>query len=566
MVDFPMPPVSCYVEGWGPPPGAETAPGICDFVEHLDKFPLARIGRICDFTASGQRFQAERGKGKGKGFKGKALPTAPGKDDEGFSLVDSRPLTGKSTGRGRSAPFGRGKGRGKALAANYQEGILGQKQKPMPQNQNQNKGKSKGKGNRMGRGQPSFKEWSVKTETDWEIRSEITLSSLPRLQIDASGVKVEDLLWCGKLHDYNKDFDRITVKTERPLRRFETLNFFNVTTSDDPNLPDLLQNDSDATVIATDHVLACLIAASRSIYSWDILVQKISNKLIFDKRDNTQIDLLTVNETAAEHQQPNNDDPNHVNSPMKLGMEASCINQNFSQMVLDTDKHPKEMEYPNPFEEEEEGMAASGAYRYRKFTLPGNPKADNEQEQSPISIICRTEVNCKMPGGDDFGFVKALNEYEPGMANSWRNRLESQRGACFATELKNNSFKLGRWTAQAILAGCTTIKLGYVSRQTPGDPWNHSVLSVHTYQTDTFAETIEMKRNNMFGILRSIIDLLMTWDDGKYLILKDPTKAVMRIYDVPWTTFMDEEGEEEGDGQDQEYQEGDEEGNAPAPS
>merc|ERR1719352_1758126 len=171
-----------------------------------------------------------------------------------------------------------------------------------------------------------------------------------------------------------------------------------------------------------------------------------------------------------------------------------------------------------------------------------------------------------MPGSNDndFCFVKALNEYEPSTSTSWRNRLESQRGACFANELKNNNFKLGRWTAQAIFAGCTTMKVGYVSRQTPSDPWNHSVLGVHTYQTETFADTIEMKRNNMFGILRSIIDLIMTWDDGKYLILKDPTKSVMRIYEVPWTTFMDEEGEEEGDGQDQEYQEGDEEGAAPA--
>merc|ERR1719356_2221902 len=133
MVDFPMPPVSSYVEGWGPPPGAETTPGICDFVEHLDKFPLARIGRICDFTASGQRFQAERSKGKGglKGFgKGKGIQALqPGKDEEGFEIVDSRPVPGKAQGRGRSNA-NKGKGKGKGLQANYQEGILGQKQKP----------------------------------------------------------------------------------------------------------------------------------------------------------------------------------------------------------------------------------------------------------------------------------------------------------------------------------------------------------------------------------------------------------------------------------------------------
>ena len=29
-----------------------------------------------------------------------------------------------------------------------------------------------------------------------------------------------------------------------------------------------------------------------------------------------------------------------------------------------------------------------------------------------------------------------------------------------------------------------------------------------------------LTRNNMFGILRTIIDLIMEWDDGKYLLLK----------------------------------------------
>merc|ERR1712187_875542 len=101
--------------------------GICDFVEHLEKFgpTYNRIGKACDFSASGQRYQQERGfKGKGKDGKGKPPPTLT-KDDEGFSLVDSRPVPAKSSGRGRGGTFGRGKGRGKGIAVNYQEGILG---------------------------------------------------------------------------------------------------------------------------------------------------------------------------------------------------------------------------------------------------------------------------------------------------------------------------------------------------------------------------------------------------------------------------------------------------------
>merc|ERR1719270_1403775 len=120
------------------------------------------------------------------------------------------------------------------------------------------------------------------------------------------------------------------------------------------------------------------------------------------------------------------------------------------------------MEKPNPFDDEEDGTVASGAYRYRKITLPGNPKAEDEFSQQAVSLIVRTEVNCKMPGSDNsLVSVKALNEFDPKLNYSWRTHLESQRGAVLATELKNNAFKLGRWTAQAILAGCDIMKVGY---------------------------------------------------------------------------------------------------------
>lgn len=525
-----------------------------DFVaiEHLDKFPTTRIGRICDFTASGQRFaeqRAAKGKAKGKGFQPLAPP--PGKDEEGFALVDNRPIPGKSSGRGRG---GKSKGKGKGLAVNYQEGILGQKQKPFFSATAQvkgAKGKSKGKGGGgvQRRSMPSFKEWSVQTRTEWSVMREVMLSTLAKLQIDAREVVKQDLLWCGQLHEYNKEFDRLMVRTKKNVPRFEDLNFFTVSTSDDPILPEMMQADPSVSVIATDDVLAVLIAAARSVYSWDIVITKISNKLIFDKRDGSSIDFLTVNETAQEP--PNNDDQNSINSPVKLGQEASCINQNFSQMVLDTSRAPKIMEQPNPFEEDSEGQAASGAYRYQKITLPGNPRDENEFNQNPVSVVVRTEINAKMPGAaDSYASIKALNEYDPKPNYSWVTNLENQRGAVLANELKNNGFKLGRWTAQAILAGCDTMKIGYVTRNRPNDPWSHVCLGVQTHQTDGFADQIGMTRNNAYGILRNIIDLVMGWPDGKYLVLKDPTKSVMRIYEVPWDAFGEEddgEGEEEED-------------------
>lgn len=59
---------------------------------------------------------------------------------------------------------------------------------------------------------------------------------------------------------------------------------------------------------------------------------------------------------------------------------------------------------------------------------------------------------------------------------SWRQKLETQRGAVLANELKNNANKLAKWTAAAHISGTDMIKLGYVSRVTPKDNYNHAIL------------------------------------------------------------------------------------------
>lgn len=41
-------------------------------------------------------------------------------------------------------------------------------------------------------------------------------------------------------------------------------------------------------VYATDAILACLMCCTRSNYSWDIVIEKVGDKLFFDKRDNTE--------------------------------------------------------------------------------------------------------------------------------------------------------------------------------------------------------------------------------------------------------------------------------------
>ncbi len=82
-----------------------------------------------------------------------------------------------------------------------------------------------------------------------------------------------------------------------------------------------------------------------------------------------------------------------------------------------------------------------------------------------------------LKGEDVFLSVKSLLEYDSKITGvDWRQKLDTQRGAVLATELKNNANKLAKWTAAAMLSGAELIKLGYISRVQQRDPKHHTIL------------------------------------------------------------------------------------------
>jgi len=346
----------------------------------------------------------------------------------------------------------------------------------------------------------------------------------------------EDIMCCGALEYYDKSYDRINVKNEKPLQRIDRV-FHTVTTTDDPIIRVL--SKSVGNVYATDAILATIMCCTRSNYSWDIVIEKIGDKLFMDKRDNTEFDLLTVNETSVE---PPTDDGNSVNSPRNLAIEATFINHNFSQQVLKGASEKFKFDQPNPFVgEDEEGEVASVAYRYRKWDL-----------NNGIVLVARCEHDAvlQVPTGDlQYISIKALNEWDSKAANGveWRQKLDTQRGAVLANELRNNACKLAKWTVQALLAGSDQIKFGYVSRAHVRDSSRHVILGTQQFKPQEFATQINLSMDNAWGILRCIIDICMKQKDGKYLIMKDPNKPMIRLYDIPDNTFETEGSEESGD-------------------
>ena len=92
-------------------------------------------------------------------------------------------------------------------------------------------------------------------------------------------------------------------------------------------------------------------------------------------------------------------------------------------------------------------------------------------EDEDLKICVRTEVDAYSAGqgnprlGQGLVTIRALNEFDPrapgaGGAPDWRTKLDSQRGAVVATEMKNNSVKLARWTVQSILSKADVMKIG----------------------------------------------------------------------------------------------------------
>jgi len=399
-------------------------------------------------------------------------------------------------------------------------------------------GRGGGRFRRDGRGYNNRldRQASVAVGNEWKRVEELDLAKLTKHLVASTEVpSPEDVLWCGFLDPYNEAYDKITARQAPTLKRMENKEFYPVTTTDDPVL-EKLAIDGMGQVFITDTILSHLMTCTRSVYPWDLVIQKLpGGTLFFDKRDSSSFDYLTVNETSYT---PPSDDSGS-NTPERLGLEATMINQNFSQQILKKTGR-KEMGLPNPFfdEDDADGMEpASVAYRYRKFKLDNN-----------TVLVCRTEIH---------GLVKkaqymtafALNEYTPADAAasnnsnliSWRDKIDSQRGAVLATELKNNSFKLAKWTAQSLLAGAEQMKIGFVSRREPKNAYEHQILATQFYRPKDFATQITLSEGQMWAMIRMFVQMLQKQDEGKYVLMRNPNKAVLTLFKVPPETFEDEE-------------------------
>ena len=398
--------------------------------------------------------------------------SAPAAEDESSFSIVSNTRDSAKTRYGRGAVFTRGRGQrgGRGVDARNPRGGGTQRSGPGGRGGGYDRG-GRGGGGRGGR-RFGWKDYDKPTRTrdasiniraDWQLLEEIDFNRLAKLNLDAD--EGEDLDDYGFLYHYDRSYDKQPVKgAERKLTAIDRA-AYNVTTSSDPVIQELAERD-EATIFATDSILSMLMCSTRSVYPWDIVIVRQGNKIFLDKRENAALDMVTVNENAIDPPLEAADgNKDTVNQPGALAEEATYINHNFpNQVVSESETAKVDMANANPFynSSEDTDPPASKAYKYRRFDLSTN-------DEEPVYLVVRTEVDAvqknAISGEDQLVTIKALNEFDSkaqgsGGALDWRSKLVAQRGAVVATEMKNNSCKLARWTVQSILSNSDVMKLG----------------------------------------------------------------------------------------------------------
>ncbi|SCV72695.1 BQ2448_4232 [Microbotryum intermedium] len=565
-------------EGFGP--SVEHLPAQYKDIPYAPFSKNDKLGRIVDWnmdasTSGGQSGAGQRRPGQtaGAGKYGREPKEAFGassagtfayfhdEDEASFSLVDGNKSAASKRGGsaggglgnlGRSNQMNRGGGRG-----GNRGGAAGARGGRNAMQAGGRGGQAGGRGGRGGGqgGRFGWRDWNKEQRTrdasvvigaDWQVLEEIEFSRLGKLRLDVDTEEPETISSHGFLYEYDKSYDRVTTKNEKPLQIIERIRY-NPTTSDDPVIQDLAAHGK-AQIFATDAILAMLMCTTRTVYPWDIVLTREGDKLFMDKREGATFDYLSVNENAADP--PIDGEKDTLNSPSSLSLEATYINQNFAfQVVRENSDARIELEHPNPFySSDETEPLASCAYRYRLFDL-------STSEDEEVQIVVRTEVDSFVRGAtanedNTYITIKTLNEFDSraqgsGGAPDWRSKLDSQRGAVVATEMKNNSSKLARWAVSSILAGAEQMKMGYVSRANPRESSRHTILGTQWYKPRDFAAQMNVNLSNGWGIVRTIADLCFKQPEGKYILLKDPNKPVIRLYALPEGAFEGEDEDED---------------------
>jgi translation initiation factor 3 subunit D len=84
------------------------------------------------------------------------------------------------------------------------------------------------------------------------------------------------------------------------------------------------------------------------------------------------------------------------------------------------------------------------------------------------------------------------------------------------------------------------VQIGLAARVTPKDPHSHVLLATSQQKPKDFAAQLNIKMGNCWAIVRHIVDLCLKLGKDKYVLMKDPNKPLMYLYEMPSNAVGDD--------------------------
>ncbi|XP_014671449.1 PREDICTED: eukaryotic translation initiation factor 3 subunit D-like [Priapulus caudatus] len=275
--------------GWGPC----AVPDQFKDMPYQPFYKADRLGKASDWTGSTYTDKRYTNRYQSQFSSANQYAYYHEEDESSFQLVDTskvqRPMYQRGRGRFQRRDFRRERERRDQKAANSLQ-VLSKTQKSRERDrQRQMKKWQKQYGVRQkfdnrGQNQQKSRDASVQIRAEWKVVEEMDFPRLSKLNLPNLEAP-KDVMCCGSLEYYDKPIDRVNTRTERKLQRVNRI-FHKVTTTDDPVIRQLAKTEGN--VFATDAIVATLMTCARSVYSWDIVVQRVGNKLFFDKREDSE--------------------------------------------------------------------------------------------------------------------------------------------------------------------------------------------------------------------------------------------------------------------------------------
>lgn len=347
---------------------------------------------------------------------------------------------------------------------------------------------------------------------------EVEFSRISKLQYDPD---IPELLASGgSVGFYNKIFDRLTTKSSKAVSIEEANQLAYLPLASDPVITKLATEIEGTVAFMSDATAALLMATPRTVNPWDLVTKRISsNAVIVDQREDAQssgfsVDSILVSETAND---PPTDERESFNSAQNLAIEASRINNIVPSIICSSDSQYTvggDCSVPAGF-----------AYKYSKWTM---------DEGKYLVIRSTLNAAVRIGSNEELILIRSLLEYDSSRSGGnldWRSKLDNQRGAILANEIKNNNSIIARWVFQAYLAQVDNIKLAYVARISPKDRVRHELLALQDIEPYELATQMNLDTANGFGILRALFDLL-TDSQESVIIVRDPAKPILRLYNL----------------------------------